>query len=628
MTSESANVCKSGCLPLYLPEWRKITKDSFILNIIRGYQLPFTTMPNQIIEPSPIPMSSSDENKVTEAIGKLLAQGAIKKSPEEKGQFISNVFSVPKSDGSVRLVINLKPLNEFIVAPHFKMEDYRTAAALLRPTDYMAVVDLKQAYHSVAVCGQHQKFLKFRWKETLYQFTCLPFGLNIAPYIFTKIMRPVLAVLRKQGLLSVNFLDDTLLIGNTEHACSENAGATVKLLKQLGFTINEEKSQLIPSTRVKFLGYIFNTLSYTISLPDDKVEKINSKLLLIRDSATPSIQCVAELIGMLTAACPAVTYGSVYVKQLEYDKNRALKLNQDDYSKLLVLSEQSRSDILWWLRSVSGTHRCLRRDKYDIVVTTDASSTGWGGEAFGKQTSGTWSASEAKLHINELELLAVYFCLQSLVVGSALNILVRCDNTTAISYINNQGGCRASGCNKLARQIWKWAEENNHHIYVSYINTKVNVIADSLSREEQDSSDFMLKRKYFDKICKALGYPKVDLFATRLTKQCPLFVSWNPDPESMSVDAFTITWSSLSYAFPPFCLIPRVLKKLIEDKADVIVVAPDWSAQAWYPLYMSLVKSRVITFKSKDLLWCPYLNRNHELSQRVSLMAAVLSASR
>ncbi|KAJ8034638.1 hypothetical protein HOLleu_21560 [Holothuria leucospilota] len=83
----------------------------------------------------------------------------------------------------------------------------------------------------------------------------------------------------------------------------------------------------------------------------------------------------------------------------------------------------------------------------------------------------------------------------------------------------------------------------------------------------------MLNRGVFKQIVDRFGQPEVDLFASRLNKQVNRFVSWLPDPEAEAIDAFTLDWGDLNfYAFPPFCLIPRCLQKIINDGGQGIMV--------------------------------------------------------
>lgn len=102
----------------------------------------------------------------------------------------------------------------------------------------------------------------------------MPFGLNCAPYIFTKLMKPVISYLRNRGLVSVLYLDDFLLFGNTASLCKYNIDETVTFLEQLGLIINNKKSKFTPSNICTYLGFIYDSINMTISLPKEKKEKI------------------------------------------------------------------------------------------------------------------------------------------------------------------------------------------------------------------------------------------------------------------------------------------------------------------------------------------------------------------
>jgi len=106
---------------------------------------------------------------------------------------------VPKRDGSFCLVINLKPLNFFICKCHFKMGILRD---LLQPSNWMCSIDLKDAYLSVSICLEHRHYLHFTWMGSMYEFTCLPFGLTSTPRVFIKLLKLVMAFLRGQGSLN------------------------------------------------------------------------------------------------------------------------------------------------------------------------------------------------------------------------------------------------------------------------------------------------------------------------------------------------------------------------------------------------------------------------------------------
>jgi hypothetical protein len=140
---------QAGGLKYYVNEWKKLTDDNFVIRAIKGFTLPFCTEPQQEVEPK---VSAVDETEFIEsATCDLLIKAAIIESDDKVGQFVSNIFTVPKPDGSRRFIINLKKLNTFLDTPHFKMEDIRTAITLVRPNVFMTVIDQKDAYYRIPV---------------------------------------------------------------------------------------------------------------------------------------------------------------------------------------------------------------------------------------------------------------------------------------------------------------------------------------------------------------------------------------------------------------------------------------------------------------------------------------------
>ena len=123
-------------------------------------------------------------------IKNLLCKDVIKESQHEKHEYISPIFLTPKSDGSFRMILNLKKLNDYMPYIHFKMETIKFVLNLVIPNCYMAKIDIKDAYYSIPILPEHQKFLKFSLHGKLYKFTCLPNGLCSGLRRFTKLLKP------------------------------------------------------------------------------------------------------------------------------------------------------------------------------------------------------------------------------------------------------------------------------------------------------------------------------------------------------------------------------------------------------------------------------------------------------
>lgn len=598
--------------------------------IENGLSIPFSTRVTQTI----VPFSTFTDDELQDmhgAIDKLLELGAITRCIPSNDQYISKIFLAPKANGGKRFILNLKSLNMFITTTHFKMEDHRTAAKLVPQGGFLATVDLKEAYLLVPIAESDRKYLRFNFQAPdsrnvcTYQFTAMPYGLSIAPRVFTKIMKEVIAYLRKQGHKSVIYLDDILCIGNNYDECATNVRETLKLLECLGFVVNYEKSSLTPSQNCKFLGFVYNTHDMTLSLPIDKRNNINQ--LLNKFSRLPrcTIREFAQLIGMLIAACPAIRYGFLYTKLLERQKFLALQQNNNDYECKINIPETVLEDINWWRNNIFTAKCPIRNQSYKKEIYSDASRTGWGSVCSGKKAYGRWKAIETKHHINYLELLAVFLGLKSFASDdNNCTILLRVDNTTAISYINRLGGIQFPHLNDLARHIWQWCEKRNIWLYASYVNTKDN-LADEESRKINPDTEWELSDHAYRIIKRHFGCPDIDLFASRNNAKCDLFVSWRQEPDAYAVDAFTLNWQpKFFYAFPPFSLILKCLRKVIDDGARGILVFPHWPSQPWYPLLQSVLDSHILYMNPSKFLLQSHFRDHHPLHTKLTLGVARL----
>ena len=118
------------------------------------------------------------------------------------------------------------------------MEGLTAVKELLQEGDWMSTIDLKDTYLSALIVKEHRKLLRLIWEGKTFQFICLPFGLCTAPWVFTKLLHPVMAHLRRQGLRSVVYLDDLLLLAHKKDCLRSQITQAVNLLEQLRFMVN------------------------------------------------------------------------------------------------------------------------------------------------------------------------------------------------------------------------------------------------------------------------------------------------------------------------------------------------------------------------------------------------------
>ena len=291
--------------------------------------------PTQFRVPRPLKCSAREANNIDLQVATFLEKGIIVKSFHETDQFVSTVFLREKKDGTFRMILNLNDFNKWVNYNHFKMDSIHTCTQLMKPNCYMGSIDLKDAYFSIPIHRHHQKYLKFYWKNTLYQFTCLPQGLACAPRLFTKLMKPVFASLRERGHIFSGYLDDSLLVGYSYAECQTNIVDTTNLLRNLGLYPHEDKSVTTPTQIIQHLRFILNSIDMTVSLTEAKIATLTEIAQLVLSKSEMPIRLVARLIGHMVSCFPGVEFGELFYRQLEIEKSVALKVEKGNFDAII-----------------------------------------------------------------------------------------------------------------------------------------------------------------------------------------------------------------------------------------------------------------------------------------------------
>ena len=253
-------------------------KNPEVLQYVEGVNLPFVANPKQNREPKSLKFSKIESCLISGEVQEMLDKKAIEVVKPVQDQFVGQIFLRAKQDVGHRLLFNMKELNQFLEYLHFKMETMKDLINMLKPGDYMAKIDLKDAYFSVPMSPNSKKCMRFQWKDVLYQFRVMAFGLGPAPRIFTKLLKPVIALLRRLGMRLMIFLDDLIFLNQDPEELLKDLKSVCYLLMSLGFTINWKKTITVPTQRIEYLGFNIDSIRMEISLPQDKVKKSHSGL--------------------------------------------------------------------------------------------------------------------------------------------------------------------------------------------------------------------------------------------------------------------------------------------------------------------------------------------------------------
>lgn len=586
-----------GRLRSFAGEWRGITSDRWILStLFEGYRLEFTTPPVRgssiRFRATPLPRDPARVGALDAEIATLLRKKAIAPlGAQESPQFMATFFLTPKRGGSWRPILNLRPLNKFIRPPRFRMETLAVILANLQPGMWATSVDLADAYLHIPVHRGDSQFLCFRYRGRSFRFTCLPFGLSTAPRTFTRITRAMVAHLRRRGVRIFTYLDDWLIVADSRQEVLRSTTATTETAERLGWLINHAKSDLAPSQQITYLGALINLREGWARPTQTRVEALWAGLTLLR-SGPQSARAWLVLLGVMASLVDLVPDCRLFMRPLQLHLLAFFRPSSRDLSVLIPSAPHLESVFRWW-RNGSNVLAGVRfpPSRPTFCLTSDASLEGWGAHADGSAFAHVWEPALHGTHINVLELLAVFRALRFLDTRVAgRTVLVRCDSTAAVSYINRQGGTRSLSLWSVTWDLFQWCRVRRVTLQAIHLPGTENSIADALSRISQSPTEWSLDRSVAEAIFASLHRPEVDLFASPANAKLPRFCSRVPVPGAWAVDALALDWAYVDgYAFPPFSLVGRVVDKVASAPCHVLLVAPFWPTQAWFRPLLALV---------------------------------------
>ena len=350
--------------------------------------------------------------------------------------------------------------------------------------------------------------------------------------------------------------------------------------------MNIKKSILDPAQVTKFLGLSVDSLGMEIRLPPVKIKQIRAEARkLAKQEMIP-----AQLLGKMNPTNCFLPPEPLFNRHLQMALTNTSEQSSKCYEAHLPLTPACKEELEWWDNNTCRWNgKALIQRGIDLVIDSNASLEGWGACCSKQRKGGPWSQQGRFMHINCLELLAATLAVKTFAKAkTAMSILLRIDNPTAVAYINNLGGTASKELVILMRNLWMWCLERNIHIVAVHLPGVLNTVADTESRQMLDRTDWKLNSVIFQKINNLFGPLDMDLFASRLSTQCPHYFSWRPDPYALVTDAFLQDWTAMKcYANPPWNLVGRVLAQ-VQSQVQVVLVAPVWKTQPWFPMLLNM----------------------------------------
>ena len=272
------------------------------------------------------------------------------------------------------------------------MHGLKEISKMVEKNSFMSSLDIKDVYYLNPVHESSQKYLKFIWKEQLYQFYVLPNGLSPCPRWFTKLLKPPLAELRKSKHDISAYIDDIYLEDDTKENCTTNIIDTDTLLRSLGFKVHAEKSQFLPTQELDILGFTINSVNMTVLLKTEKKEQLPSLIRKTINKKFIKIRKLAQIIWKIVAALPAPDL---------------VLYTREDWTKISC-TVYKNTELTWWQEYLPNMFNKISEDPPTPNIYSDESDTGWLADFEGRNTVSNWSLERKYDHINVKEMLALY----------------------------------------------------------------------------------------------------------------------------------------------------------------------------------------------------------------------------
>ena len=284
----------------------------------QGYCLPFKQKPPLARFPT-IKSSYSvpvKQEALLEAVQQMVKKKAVVPVQIKNSLgFYSRLFLVPKPENKWRPVIDLSVVNTFLHVPTFKMETAEVIRASLQAGEWVASIDLTDAYFHVPI---HQKYLRFHVQGQAYQFRALPFGIVTAPLEFTRVVKEVKFIALSQGVRIHQYLDDWLVRAKDPDFCARDVQKLITLVGKLGWIVNLKKSELNPTQDLEFLGYRFNLREGLVYPNQKKLDKLKILAVSILQGLNTTPRKLMSLIGVMASMEKTVPLGRIHMRPFQW----------------------------------------------------------------------------------------------------------------------------------------------------------------------------------------------------------------------------------------------------------------------------------------------------------------------
>jgi len=584
------NCSVRGRLKQHIRFWERIEAPEFIIDTIReGYKIPFVVVPPYCVRKNNKSANLYDDF-VKEAIEELLEGDRISEVGCRKDLHVVNPLSVSvQSSGKKRLILDLRIVNKCIYKQKFKFEDHKKALEYFVQGGYATKFDLKSGYHHVDIFPEHRQYLGFCWTfqdgvERFFMFNVLPFGLSTAPYMFTKLLRPLVKLWRCRGLHSVLYLDDGLNFEESYEKANYASHHMQGDLHAAGFIVNQEKSIWEPTQNIEWLGIIWDVKGGFISIGEKRIDKAKRLLEYALDKPCKSARELAAIVGSIMSMSPVVGRLSCIMSR----HCQIAVAIADDWDTKHDLDKYCILEVRFWYENLVNvnTKYCFNRLVHNKMIYSDASDHACGALVKGDKElicHRMFTLEETSYSSTHRELIAILYSLEAF--GETLyNSKIKwfTDNQSSARIV--EVGSMKMNLHLLAYKIFSHCLEHNIDLYIEWIPREMNTQADFISKI-RDCDDWQITCDLFHELDQLWGPHTLDCFASFYNAKTSRFFSrfWNPG--CAGVDAFYHSWQGENCLIvPPVNIVTQVLNYMNTQNTVGTLIVPAWPSAVFWPV--------------------------------------------
>mmetsp|Transcript_28499 Transcript_28499/g.39674 ORF Transcript_28499/g.39674 Transcript_28499/m.39674 type:complete len:749 (-) Transcript_28499:4684-6930(-) len=575
----------------------------------------------------PNKMTPVDDN-TTEGIEIMLKKQWIRQVfdwTRDPGHY-SKLKLVKKPTGKFRYTLACCEVNKHTIRRHFHCDDLRTLKELIRIDDYMALLDISDAFYSKRqrLHRNSRRYFRFAIKMAAtvkaYEYLVTPMGWSSSPRALHIMLRETKKAAHGLGIRHARATDDIIILHQSEKVAGTQQQQYIRLLQDDDYKVAADKTKK-PSRRQVWYGAQIETHPYvhfsTTTKKKKDMRRAAKYTLRMDDEGRLTPRMAAGFIGKIRSATMYLECALAHTVNLTMAQKQALAATGQQWDTPFRLTKTARAELNFFITRTDYKGRYMPNNLIELQVVTDASNSGYGGKIIRVPEDwkqhvqwshmGFWTGEELKWHINEKELegsvRVTKQCLSPArdyvrtLTPTVYHLNVLTDNQVSRSYVDKQGG-RKQHLSKRAEDFQQWANQIFYPSTIVLTSTylegdeMIRIGGDELSRKGRLGEEVKLNPRMLKTLQRLLNFtPDIDLFATRHNTQLPRCYSAEHDRQATGTNAMTQLWTQRGYAFPPLSMIAATMQKIENDKATVMAMLPLIPSAAWYPMMLSLVAS-------------------------------------